>query len=449
MGSETDTGYWNNPYKVQFPFVINGKQYFYGQNTYSYYWFIQELLPGGKMGCETDNGHWNNPYEVQFPFKVNGQQYFYGHNTSSNYWFIQELPPEGKMGGETDNGHWNNAYKVQFPFVINSQQYFYGQNLSSNYWFIQKLLLGGRMGEETDNGYWNNPYGAQFIFPKSIYGHLYFYGQNLSTNYWFVQELVLNTCGNCTMGDEVANGRWQYPYKVQLPFTLGDVAYWYGSNTSGNNWFIQELVSLEQYTIRKFPIMSVPDSSVATNDGTCNNEQTSPKYPSMYAVGWVPYLADWKNYIKNYGLFSGFRYHDPSELQGVGVLVGLINDELYGDQLKSKQCEKLIPYRPEEGHYSWALVPGGKILYVWNCQLQLDERNYIRHSELNKGSPVVCAGEFTFSTFPTTLDGVYIELNDSSGHYKPDGKMCFSFVIDAFKDLGIDTSKVIVKVRNP
>lgn len=88
-------------------------------------------------------------------------------------------------------------------------------------------------------------------------------------------------------------------------------------------------------------------------------------------------------------------------------------------------------------------------MYVWNSQLQLDERNYIRHSELNEGSPVVCAGEFTFSTFPTTLDGVYIELNDSSGHCKPDGKMCFLFVIDAFKDLGIDTSKVIVKVRNP
>lgn len=442
MGLETDNGHWSNPYEVQFPFVIDGEQYFFGHNTHSNYWFIQKILPGGKMGSESDNGHWKNPYKVQFPFKINNTQYFLGQNTSSKYWFIQELLPGGKMGSETESGYWNNAYQVQFPFVINSQQYFYGQNLSSNYWFIAKLLPGGKIGEETDNGHWNNPYDAQFAFPNLVYGHLYFYGQNLSTNYWFVQELVLNTNGNCTMGDEVANGHWGYPYKVQLPFTLGNVAYWYGSNTNGNNWFIQELVSLDQYTVKKLPL------GVPLNDDVSQSEQISTENPPTYAVGWVPYLADWKNYITNYGLFSGIRYHNPAELPGVGVLIGVIGGHLYGSQLKSQQCEKLIPHKAE-GHYSWALVPGGKIMYVWNSELQIEEKNYTRHSDLNQGRPVQCAGEFTFSNFPIRLDGLYIDLNDFSGHYRPDGKKCFSFVLNAFKDLGIDTSKVTCKVRNP
>ena len=220
------------------------------------------------------------------------------------------------------------------------------------------------MGKETDNGHWKNPYGVQFVFPKLVYGHLYFYGQNLSTNYWFVQELVLNASGNCTMGEEVANEYFGYPCKVQLPFNLGGVAYWYGSNTSGYNWFIQELVSLDQCTIRKLPLIPVSDSSVALNDEVSKSEQISPENPPTYAVGWVPYFADWKNYIKNYGLISAFQYHDPSELPGVGILIGVINGELYGNQLKSKQCKMLIPYEPSKGHYSWALVPGGQIMYV-------------------------------------------------------------------------------------
>ena len=43
-------------------------------------WFIRELLSGGKMGDETDHGYWDNAYQVQFPYSIGDNLYFYGQN---------------------------------------------------------------------------------------------------------------------------------------------------------------------------------------------------------------------------------------------------------------------------------------------------------------------------------------------------------------------------------
>ncbi len=287
MGSETDNGSWNNPYATQFQFTVGGKQYFYGQNEKNCYWFIQELLPDGKMGAETDNGTWKYFYEAQFSFEVGGRTFFYGQNTGGKNWFIQELLPDGKMGAQTDNGTWKFAYAIQFPFTVGSRVFFYGQNLNEKNWFIQELLPDGKMGAETDNGTWeyayavqfsftvggrvffygqnlneknwfiqellpdgkmgietdhgnwNNAYGAQF--PYNINGNQYFYGQNLDSEYWFIQQL--NSDG--TMGHELQSGFWKYPYAVQFPFAIGGKQYFYGQKIpSGYNWFIQELINV-------------------------------------------------------------------------------------------------------------------------------------------------------------------------------------------------------------
>jgi hypothetical protein len=239
MGSETADGHWNNPYAVQFPFSIGGRQFFYGQSLDTNYWFIQELLADGKMGSETADGHWNNPYAVQFPFSIGGRQFFYGQNLDTNYWFIQELLADGKMGSETASGSWSYAYAVQFPFSIGGRQFFYGQNLDDKNWFIQELLSGGKMGDETDHGYWDNAYQVQF--PYSIGDNLYFYGQNQDTNYWFIQRLQEGG----KAGDELQGGFWQEPYGVQFPFAIGGSQYFYGQNITGQyNLFIQQLIDV-------------------------------------------------------------------------------------------------------------------------------------------------------------------------------------------------------------
>jgi len=89
MGSETANGTWNNAYAVQFPFTIGDRTFLYGQNQATAYWFIQELLPYGKMGSETDNGHWSKAYHIQFPFSIGGEVFYYGLNVKTSSWFIQ------------------------------------------------------------------------------------------------------------------------------------------------------------------------------------------------------------------------------------------------------------------------------------------------------------------------------------------------------------------------
>lgn len=91
------------------------------------------------MGPETDNGHWLSLYQVQFPYSIAGQQYFYGQDMEARKWFIELLLPGGKMGKELQNGTWAGAYQVQFPFALGGQQYFHGQSLTKLNWFIQTL----------------------------------------------------------------------------------------------------------------------------------------------------------------------------------------------------------------------------------------------------------------------------------------------------------------------
>lgn len=489
MGNETANGRWDNPYAIQFTFSIAGRQFFYGQNLKTHYWFIQELLPGGKMGQETANGRWDNSYAVQFAFSVGGRQYFYGQNLETNYWFIQELLAGGKMGQETANGRWNTPYASQFAFSVGGRQFFYGQNLKTNYWFIQELLAGGKMGQETANGTldgpfavqfpfsvggsqyfygqninnrswfikellaggkvgkttasgrWDNAYAVQFAYPAQQYGRQYFYGQNLDTNYWFVQELLPGGA----MGEEIMNGRWGNPYATQFAYEQGGISYFYGQNQSSNYWFIQELLSDTEYTVRRLPLLDYSNSASAAQEGApgvCLDAGSSTSYQPSYAVGWSPYLADWIRYVKNGGPI--FKYHDPAEIDGVGILLPMRNGKLYGDQLKRQITEELPLYEKSEGHYSWVLTPGGKILYKWNSQLELDSRQYTRHSDLNQGRPVTCAGEFYLTRRSSNifLTELYIEINDSSGHYKPSAAVCFRYVLEEFEALGIDLNNI-------
>jgi hypothetical protein len=159
--------------------------------------------------------------------------------------------------------------------------------------------------------------------------------------------------------------------------------------------------------------------------------------PKLYSVGWLPYLADWKNAIITGK--SIFKYHDPADIDGVGIILGQYNGIIYGSNLKNKICEEIVQHPENKGHYSWVLEPkNGNIIYKWNSELGIETKNYTRHSELNTGEPVICAGEFYIKG--GNLYKLYIELNDSSGHYKPDGKECLPYVLQKFKDLGIEAS---------
>lgn len=165
-----------------------------------------------------------------------------------------------------------------------------------------------------------------------------------------------------------------------------------------------------------------------------------------FPVGWMPYLGDWKNYIAS-GQFR-FSYYDPSEIDGVGVLTGVFDGRLTGVDLKSKTCIYLNEYEESEGHYSWVLLPVSNneytILYVWNSQLQINNKSYTRHSALGSGKPVVVAGEFYIRR--GQLKKLYLEFNNVSGHYKPDFD-CLKYVIKAFNDINVNTKDIEVYIR--
>lgn len=141
-------------FEVSFPFSIDSIQYIYYQRISNAHWFIQELLPGGKLGKETDEHVWNNLYHVQFPFSIAPNQYFYAH-TATGAWFIRQLLPGGKMGELKDQGDWDDSYLIQFPFEVDGKPYLYAKSTTKGLSFVRRILENATMGEEMDRKIWS------------------------------------------------------------------------------------------------------------------------------------------------------------------------------------------------------------------------------------------------------------------------------------------------------
>lgn len=141
-------------FEVSFPFSVDLIQYIYYQRISNGHWFIQELLPAGKLGKETDEHFWNYLYEVQFPFSIGTNQYFYAH-TAAGPWFIRQLLPGGKMGDLKDQGNWDGSFLIQFPFEIDGKQYLYAKSTENGTSFVRTILSNATIGEELNRNIWS------------------------------------------------------------------------------------------------------------------------------------------------------------------------------------------------------------------------------------------------------------------------------------------------------
>ena len=158
-----------------------------------------------------------------------------------------------------------------------------------------------------------------------------------------------------------------------------------------------------------------------------------------YPVRWMPYISDLKSW----------RTYDPSKIDGVGQLVGVMDGQLVGGQLKTGQSEVLSPNNAADS-YTWVYTPEGSIIYkLW--QHELSRTDYVRHSQLGSGRPVICAGEFRIERINDThrIRDVIAKVNDASGHYQPDGGSCLRYVAEKFQALGIDIDKTEWHWRRP
>ena len=161
----------------------------------------------------------------------------------------------------------------------------------------------------------------------------------------------------------------------------------------------------------------------------------------LYSIRWFPYAADWWRYTKNWIEFGTpiHRYLRPDEIHEAAVLIaGNKDNVIYGESLWEEKCWPVYPYLKEVGHYSWVLNNEREIIFGFNAQRELKARNYTRHSDFAGGKSIPCAGEFYAKNF-TDSSGMYLELNDSSGHYFPEGNLCLEDVQEELARLGIQS----------
>ena len=148
-----------------------------------------------------------------------------------------------------------------------------------------------------------------------------------------------------------------------------------------------------------------------------------------YPVQWQQLVGDW----------LAWRSYDPHQIDGVCQLIGAQNGRIFAYDLKHRIPVYLKP-NTENDSYTWVYTPQGSIILKhWDRRTPRDE--YVRHSQLGAGSPVVCAGEMRISQQPGPLvvEDLLGMINDASGHYKPDGGACLGHVLQRLRQLGLDT----------
>lgn len=152
-----------------------------------------------------------------------------------------------------------------------------------------------------------------------------------------------------------------------------------------------------------------------------------------YPIQWQPMLADWLSW----------RSYEPSTLEGVCQLIGVTQGRVLAYDLKSKS-PVYLKANTDNDAYTWVYTPQGSIIVKhWDKAASRDQ--YVRHSQLGAGKPVVCAGEASIKG--SAVHDLLGMINDASGHYKPDGGACLVHVLERLGQLGFDTSSTQVHSR--
>ncbi|MBD2812609.1 hypothetical protein ID853_17430 [Xenorhabdus sp. Vera] len=176
------SGEWNTFYPSMFTYSIDDSTYLFAQtDKYShggYYWFIQRLLPGGKLDSAVRDGNgknWGEFYQVLFPITFKDKVYIFGHTRATghggHYWFIQELLPDGTLDSKVLDGNdknWKNFWKT-LPFTLNGRGFIYGQNSDDNRCFTQEVYSNGVLAETSTDIDEKDCFDVQVVFSTYKY----------------------------------------------------------------------------------------------------------------------------------------------------------------------------------------------------------------------------------------------------------------------------------------
>lgn len=138
----------------------------------------------------------------------------------------------------------------------------------------------------------------------------------------------------------------------------------------------------------------------------------------------------WFDDIKNW------RTYDPTKIEGAGILVGQMYNHLVGETLKKpRNCVYLSP-----GWYSYVYTKADQAIVYWP-HAQKRTGDYVRHSQIGGGNDVTVAGEFYVNKRGYYMTQVIVEVNNESGHYRPDVP-CLYYISRKLESLGIEVEKI-------
>lgn len=161
----------------------------------------------------------------------------------------------------------------------------------------------------------------------------------------------------------------------------------------------------------------------------------------QYIIDCMPYVGFSRTppflYLRELDKFPWGRGYDPEKIEGIGMLTGVVRGNIVGNLLATEQCEVL-----RDGWYTYAYSRlSDAIVYKYFSADHVTPADYVRHSQLGSGDEVVMAGEFKIET-GYNMKSVVVEVNNSSGHYKPGTYQCLYWVQQKLERLGIEVEDI-------
>ncbi|MDE9566663.1 hypothetical protein KKI93_22305 [Xenorhabdus bovienii] len=133
-------------YSVVTTYIINGRQFMYGQSrTNNNRYFIQEISKSGKVvNAFTESGDRDHYYDFVSVLENNGNdnksKFLYCSSSDNNVISLFELTPDGKTKLEFEGNYFSGDSTALAPYLTDGKLFIYKQDETGNHhWKITNI----------------------------------------------------------------------------------------------------------------------------------------------------------------------------------------------------------------------------------------------------------------------------------------------------------------------
>ncbi|MDE9538953.1 hypothetical protein [Xenorhabdus bovienii] len=142
-GNEIQNGNSSRFYSVVTTYIINGRQFMYGQSRSDNNWhFVQEILKSGKLDKMTESGTRDHYYDFVTVLEdtSSNKKYLYCTSTDDSVLSLYELTSDGKTKFKAKSAYLSGDSAAFAPYLTDGKLFVYKQDETGKFhWKITNI----------------------------------------------------------------------------------------------------------------------------------------------------------------------------------------------------------------------------------------------------------------------------------------------------------------------